>query len=139
MKRYIYIYALLLVLTSCDNGDDVGNLRFSGFKGIWTIEQVYANDHWGGPLHWSNTDWGKQIKLTSNEYYEKIDSDFELIGTYKIISDTKIEITWDEPIVPEYAAYQLDYEFDRDGHLTLFRNQYEGVVGEKYKLTEKLD
>ena len=139
MRRYIYLYALLLILTSCESEVDVDALRISEFKGIWTIEQVYANDHWGGPLYWSSTDWGKQIKLTSDEYYEKIDSDFELIGTYKIISDTQVEITWDKPIVPEYPTYQLDYEFDGDGRLTLFKNQYEGVVGEKYKFTEELD
>src|SRR5690606_28744120 len=89
---------------------------------------VYANDHWGGPLYWRSIDGEKQIKFTSDKYYEKIMGDYELIGTYKILSNHQIEITWNS----EYPAYQLDYSFEK-GDLTLFNsNKYEGVVGEKF-------
>jgi hypothetical protein len=135
MKVKIYICGLIFILSlaSCQDEENIDIAKILELKGIWKIEQVYANDHWGGPLYWRTTDWEKQIKFTSNSYYEKITGDFELIGTYRIISDGQIEITWDKPIVTEYPKYRLDYSFDTDGRLTLFKNQYEGVVGEKYE------
>ena len=106
---------------------------------MWTVEQVYSNDHWGGPLYWRNTDWGKQIKFTAdNKYYQLTSNDFELIGTYKIVSEKLIEITWDKPLVPQYPTYQISYGFDNSGHLTISTGTYEGVVLEKYKLTQRL-
>jgi len=108
-------------------------------NGLWTVEQVYSNDHWGGPLYWRNTDWGKQIKFTAdNKYYQLTSNDFELIGTYKIVSEKLIEITWDKPLVPQYPTYQISYGFDNSGHLTISTGTYEGVVLEKYKLTQRL-
>src|SRR5688572_17426158 len=109
MNSNVILFSLLLILTSCEKGDNLNALEISKFKGSWTIEQVYANDHWGGPLYWRSIDGEKQIKFTSDKYYEKIMGDYELIGTYKILSNHQIEITWNS----EYPAYQLDYSFEK--------------------------
>jgi hypothetical protein len=140
MKTYLYLFALFFSLNSCKNDADIIDLRISKFTGIWKIEQINANDYWGGPLSWRDTDWGKQIKFTAEkEYLEKPNNDFELIGTYKIISDKQIEITLANPISSEYPTYQLDYDFDTQGRLTLYKNQHEGIVAEKYKLIDKFN
>lgn len=135
MTRSVKIIGLLLlVLNGCEDID----LKSTAFQGTWTIEQVYANDHWGAPLYWRDTGWGKQIKFTADKYYEKIDADFELIGTYRILPDGIVEFTYDTPLYPEYPTFEMHYEFD--GHrLTLFKNQFEGIVGEKYRRTTTND
>lgn len=136
MKHSSYVLLLLLctLLSGCEDDDPLKKLKF---RGIWTIEQTLANDFWGGPFYWRTVDWKKQIKFTSNHYYEKTSGDFELIGTYRVISDNTIEITWDSPILPQYPTFQLTYEFDNTGRLTLHKNQTEGIVAEKYKWTGK--
>jgi hypothetical protein len=138
MKSTIYFLGLILTIgCTYDSLDSV--LVNKEFKGIWTVEQVYANDYWGGPLHWRNTDWGKQIKFTSDhKYYERVSGDFELIGTYKILSGEYLEITWDKPSSAQYPTYEIRYEFDSHGHLTISTGTTEGIVLEKYKLTQGL-
>ncbi|HEY9047656.1 MAG TPA: hypothetical protein VIN08_17240 [Ohtaekwangia sp.] len=134
MKTRFYILILLFALCCCESKDTelTASRKAAGFTGNWTIEQVYANDHWGGPLTWRNTDWGKQIKFTADEYYEKTNGTFQLIGSYKIVSDTEIEITLDPP-VQDFPTYTLGYTFEEDGTLTLRKNQFEGVVAERYR------
>jgi hypothetical protein len=138
VKTLFYLFGLLLA-TSCTYHDIQPMPVDKELKGIWTVEQVYANDHWGGSLYWRKTDWGKQIKFTAdNKYYQRTTGDFELIGTYKIISQNYLEITGDKPLVPQYPTFQISYEFDETGHLTISTGTYEGVVLEKYKLTQRL-
>ena len=106
---------------------------------MWTVEQVYSNDFWGGPLYWKNTDWEKQIKFTADsKYYQQTNNDLELTGTYKVVSEKLLEITWDKPLVPLSPTFQISYEFDDSGHLTISTGTTEGVVLEKYKLTQRL-
>lgn len=133
MRHYNYILGLLILLSGCQEDD----LKNSRFKGTWTIEQTLANDSWGGPFYWRDVDWDKQIKFTSEECYEKTSSDFELIGIYKVISDSKIEITWTSPTHPQHPTFQLDYEFDNERQLIIYKNQTEGIIAEKYKLTSR--
>ncbi len=137
MQRCFFLMGLLLILVTCKNKEDTASPGVLRFSGIWTIQAVYANDHWGGPLYWRNTDSGKQIKFTTEgRYYEKTKNDFHLIGTFKIISANQIEFTWDHPMQPEYPTYQLNYEFDNEGRLTLTNpHQFEGIVAEQYTLS----
>ena len=133
MKPYHTILVLILILSSCEQAPDI---HPTTLEGMWNIERVLANDHWGAPLYWRDAEWGKEIRFVSGQYFEKTINDFELIGTYAIISDEEIEITWDSPVNPEYPSFRLRYEFDSKGQLTLFKNQFEGVVGEQYKRSE---
>lgn len=138
MKRYFQIFGLMVLSTSCVYNDIPPVVLNKNLKGTWTIAQVYANDFWGGPLSWKNANFNKQIKFTPDlKYLGKTTNDFELIGTYKVISDKQIEITWDKPALPQYPTYLLAYEFDLSGRLTLTTGTTEGVVLEKYELTER--
>jgi hypothetical protein len=138
MRFSIYFFVLVLV-TGCTYRELPLLPVNKDVKGVWTVEQVYSNDYWGGPLYWRNTDWGKQIKFTPDlKYYQRTNGDFELIGSYKIVSEKNLEITWDKPLDPQHPTYQINYEFDNSDHLTISTGTYEGVVLEKYKLSQRL-
>jgi hypothetical protein len=141
MKTHIYYYYLagqILLATGCVYHDIPPIVANSDLKGTWAITQVYANDHWGGPLSWKNANSNKEIKFTPDlEYFIKTTNDFVLIGTYKVISEQQIEITWDKPTASQYPTYLLHYEFDPSSRLTLTTGTSEGVVLEKYELKER--
>jgi len=138
MKLHFYLFWLILLVTSCGNQDIQNPAGDKNLTGTWIIYQVYANDSWGGSLSWKDANFNKQIKFTSDlKYYSKTDKDFELIGTYKKISDLQIEITWDKPTFPQYPTYLLDIQYDEAGRLTIPTGTFEGVVLEKYKLIER--
>lgn len=138
MKTHFYLLLLALIITACGNHDVSDSVAERNITGTWAISQVYANDSWGGALSWKNTTFDKQVRFTTNlKYYSKTDKDFQLIGTYKVISDEQIEITWDAPIILEYPTYLQHFEFDADGYLILPTGTYEGVVLEKYKLIKR--
>ncbi len=117
MKSYTFATGLLILffLCRCEHPESVKPI---GLDGMWTIEQVLSNDFWGGPYYWKNIEPEKQVKFTSSKYYKKTSIDFELIGSYRVLSEGKIEITWDQPPNPEYPTFQWDYEFDSEGRLT---------------------
>lgn len=137
MKVLYYLLCMMLLATGCGN-QDIQNPGTKNITGTWTIIEVYANDFWGGELAWKNATFNKQIKFSSDfKYYSKTDKDFELIGTFKKISDSQIEITLDKPTLPQYPTYILNIEFDEAGRLTIPTGTFEGVVFEKYKLIER--
>lgn len=137
MKVFYYLLCMMLLATGCGN-QDIQNQGTKNLTGIWTIIEVYANDFWGGELTWKNASFNKQIKFSSDfKYYSKTDKDFELIGTFKKISDSQIEITLDKPTLTQYPTYILNIEFDEAGRLTIPTGTFEGVVFEKYKLIER--
>ena len=135
MMRTFYLFGLLFLTSNCQYNDLPKAVKLTG---IWTLEQVYANDHWGGELSWKTTDFFKQVKFSTDlKYYSKTNADFQL-GTYRRISDTQLEITWDKPSTPQYPTYSQSFEIDSTGRLILSTGTFEGIVLEKYKLTEKL-
>lgn len=135
MKVYFSLVCLIFFGTSCGNQDLQNPAEYKNLTGTWAIYQIYANDSWGGYLSWKDANFNKQIKFSPDlKYYSKTDKDFELIGTYKKISDLQIEITWDKPTFPQYPTYLLDIQFDEAGRLTIPTGTFEGIVLEKYKL-----
>jgi hypothetical protein len=134
MKVHCFLFCLIMFAASCGN-QDIQNPVDKNIMGTWTIYQVYANDHWGGALAWKDADFNKQLKFSADlKYYSKTDKDFELIGTYKKISEFQIEITLDKPLFPEYPTYLMEIQFDEAGRLTIPTGTFEGIVLEKYKL-----
>jgi hypothetical protein len=137
VRTLVYILGIVTVAGGCGY-DNLPNDN-KHLQGVWTIEQVYSNDYWGGPLSWRNINGDKQIEFTSdNKFYQREASEFELIGTYKVLSEKNLEITWDKPLNPQFPGYQLNYEFDSEGYLIISTGTFEGVVSEKYKFTRKL-
>lgn len=130
--RYLLFLAFTVVLSRCEKNEIDKNPDAARFKGIWSLEQEYANDHWGAPLSWRDAHQEKEIKFSGNRYYEKTGGRFELRGTYKFISSSRIEIALANGAL-DASAIPLDYEFDDGGHLVLLKNQFEGVAGEKYR------
>jgi hypothetical protein len=125
---------MIMFAASCGN-QDLQNPAYKNIIGTWTIYQVYANDHWGGALTWRAANFNKQIKFSSDlKYYSKTDKDFELIGTFKMDSDSQIEITVEKPLFPEYPTYVMQIQFDEAGRLIIPTGTFEGIVLEKYKL-----
>ena len=138
MKTHSYLLLLALIINACGNQDVSNIVVEKNITGTWAISQVYANDHWGGAISWKNATFYKQVRFSADlKYYSKTDKDFQLIGTYKVISEEQIEITWDVPIILEYPTYLQHFEFDADGCLILPTGTYEGVVLEKYKLIKR--
>ena len=139
MKTTLYLLGLLLLTSNCEYNSLSKAVINKELPGIWTLEQVYANDHWGGALSWKTTNFFKQVKFSTDlKYYSKTNADFQLLGTYKKISDTQFEITWDKPPTPQYPTYLQNFEIDSTGRLTLPTGTFEGIAIEKYKFTEKL-
>lgn len=138
MKIHFYLLWLALLISACGNQDVSDPVVAKDLTGIWAIRQVCANDYWGGALSWRDATLDKQIRFSADlKYYSKTDKDFQLIGTYKKVSDEQIEITWNIPTTPEYPTYLQHFEFDTDGCLILPTGAYEGIVAEKYKLTNR--
>ena len=138
MKTHLHLLWLALLITACGNQDMSGTAVEKDITGTWAIHQIYANDYWGGALSWRDATLDKQIRFSADlKYYSKTDKDFQLIGTYKKVSDEQIEITWNAPTTPEYPTYLQHFEFDTDGCLILRTGTYEGIVAEKYKLIKR--
>ncbi|MGN6295038.1 MAG: hypothetical protein ACTHMV_19965 [Chitinophagaceae bacterium] len=127
----IPMIALLIGSVSCSKDDLPDN-----FVGEWTINQVYANDSWGAPFYWQNALTDTRIKFTSaKQYFRKYhgEDSYTLIGTYRVLPDNKIEITWDTPPNSSAHTYKLDYTFEKGGFMTWGILASEGVIKEKFK------
>lgn len=133
MRRMLLISAVILLIGS------VSCSKVSlpqSFIGDWTIHQVYGNTSWGAPLHWMDVPPITKIRFTSNgEYFRRTGdmNNYALIGTYQILSDNKIKITWANPPNPSVPSYTLDYTFEKGGFMTWGILATEGTVQEKYK------
>ncbi len=132
MRVYLYLFGLIFLASNCEPAD-VLKVDFD-VKGIWTIEKVFSNDYWGGRSYWKNSNYLKQIKFTSDQqFYAKAGNDFELIGSYKVLSENMLEITWDNPKYPQYPTFIKTYEITSAGQLILSTGYTSGVISEKFK------
>ena len=133
MKNVIFVLFLILMLSSCSKKElDMP----SRFLGKWTQTEIYGNDFWGGPSYWKSANTDIKVKFTSEaRYYEKTfgSSSFMLIGTYKVLSDNKVEITLVDQTSLSHPKYTLNFNFEEDGQLTLGDFATEGVIKKKFK------
>src|SRR3954468_4476964 len=136
MKTYLILVTLFLtIFISCSK--NTLNITPSGFKGTWTLYQIYGNDYWGGRAYWKNVDPGTKIKFTADhKYYRRdfSDSAYILIGTYTQLQNGNIQITQNNPPNPSYPTYILDYVFEPKGFMTWGNFGTEGLIKEKFKL-----
>lgn len=128
------VLILLILFASCSK-DIMPVVNHADIVGKWTLNQVYANDFWGGPLHWKPATSNSKIRFTEQKYYyfkQQTDTDFVLFGKYELLSDSTIRFI---PIKKTnfIEPYVLRYSFENGGFLNLGYNQFEGVVEEKYK------
>ena len=132
MKVYIYSLGLLFLVCNCEN-NDTSEINYD-LRGTWTIEQLYSDDYWGGSPYWKNSDFLKQLKFTDDQkYYVKLTNDFELIGTYKVLSENMLEITWDKPKYPQYPTFTKPYKVESNGRLILSTGFTSTIISEKYR------
>ncbi|MBY0481274.1 MAG: hypothetical protein K2Q21_07960 [Chitinophagaceae bacterium] len=135
MKKLVMIAAILTINhISCTKDIEVAPTEFTG---TWTINQVYGNDYWGGPAYWKNADSNTKLKFTTDgKYFRKYptDSAYTLIGSYLVLSNSKIKISQINPPVPSYPTYTLDYSFDIGGFMTWGVFGTEGIIKEKFKI-----
>jgi len=134
MKTFI-LFGLLIFLDSCEY-NDISEINVNKeVEGVWTLEQIYSNEFWGGPLSWKAPYFNKQVKFTGDlKYFSKTSRDFELIGTYQKLSDTVMLVTWDKPPTSN-LTYRLNYSIGSTGRLTLETRLTGGTALEKYKRT----
>ncbi|MDB5120765.1 MAG: hypothetical protein JWN56_1983 [Sphingobacteriales bacterium] len=137
MKVYLKISTLFLLVLffSCSKSDDL-RAKQTSIVGKWKIKQVLANDHWGAPLNWRPATLATEIEFTSDmKFYrhEDVVSSFISVGTYTLLSDSTLKIVSQDTngiMVPQ----TLRYSFEDGGYLNLMKNQFEGVVGEKFEI-----
>jgi hypothetical protein len=137
MKTYFNISALFLLalLFSCIVTGK-GNAIEPSVIGRWKIKQVLANDQWGGPLTWRNATRTTQIEFTSDaKFYRREDMSSSLIsvGSYTVLPDSTLKIVTKDASGNDFNE-NLNYVFDKNGHLILRKNQFEGLVGEKFEI-----
>lgn len=126
--------AFILFVSSCSKKSFIV-ANHADIVGKWTLYQVYANDFWGGPLHWKSATGNSKIMFTAEkDYYfkQQTDVDFVLYGKYELLSDSTIRFI---PVKKTnfINPYVLRYSFKEGGLLNLGYSQNEGVVEEKYK------
>ena len=138
MKTFILIAGIITATFIGSCSKEKGQ---PGFAGIWQLTDVYANDYWGGPIYWQKAKGDVKIQFTTDgKYYRKYaeNSTFTLIGTYQILSDSTIQITWAQPPNPDAPSYILDYttdyNFSKGRSFTWGLLAYEGITQEKFRL-----
>jgi len=130
------VSACVIFMASACSKNNVKGKPFS-FTGKWSLVEIFANDYWGGPAYWQVSKSLKKMVFTAdNKYFIKLptDSDYIFIGTYKKLSDNKIQITQANPINPASPVYVLYYTFSKGGYMTWGNFATEGVIKEKYEL-----
>ena len=141
MKNVILIFSSILTImfeSSCTK--NVDNLTTpTNFIGKWTLTEILGNDYWGGAAYWHNVNVNIKIEFTTDGKYLKkysSDSTFTIIGTFRKLSDSTIEITQENPANPSYPSYVLNYTFSSGGYMTWGDFGYEGIIKEKYNLNK---
>ncbi|MDO6388763.1 hypothetical protein Q4E40_01405 [Pontibacter sp. BT731] len=133
----LLISIIALTIASCSNNKDETPAP-TDILGKWTLNQVYANDHWGGPLYWQPAKSGIEIEFTSDKkFFKKYPSDgfYSLQGSFVKLNDSTLQITRLNPADPSFPTYELSYSFETGGVLILGnRHMHEGVVKEKFKI-----
>ena len=132
-NRIIALTAFLLLFFCACTKTKIARPGSSALLGTWTLAQVCANDHWGGPLYWQNADATKQARFTAdNRYYRKdaAETAFTLIGTYTILTDSTLQLT---PAGSATQPYTLQYAVSPGSFLELRYSQFEGIVAEKFQ------
>ncbi len=132
------ILAFLIVVTclviSCSKKDVAKISSSKDVSGDWLRTQVYANDYWGGALYWQAVKGNLQVRFSDGKYYRMNDdnSAFNLVGPYKVLSDSTIQIQGMDPADSSAIIYTISYFFDADGSLNLNNGSFEGIVIEKF-------
>jgi hypothetical protein len=137
MRTITFIFISITIIMSGNSCSKKTDDTPTNFVGNWTLAEVYGNDYWGGPLYWSEAKADTRIVFTSDgKYYRKYakDNDYTLIGTYKKLTDSTIQITWLQPPNPSAPSYILNYNFSKGRYMTWGPLAYEGVVEEKFRL-----
>ena len=139
MRHYRMFWAVILALliASCSKDNDLP--APTSLVGKWNLTETYGNDFWGAPLYWRSTSSDTKIIFTADhKYYRKnsFDTAYTYIGPYENLNDSTIRITWAHPPVPSASSYTLNYIFEKGGLLNIGNYAYEGLVRERYKLSQ---
>lgn len=132
MKKIFFAILLLVpfIMSSCNKcHDDSGE----GLAGQWKRTEIYANDHWGAPFSWRGGEDGTGVEFTRDGKYYRNEAKAgpALIGTYKIRSNHRIEITATNATSPtQNFGYDID---DVTNELILTYDITEGTTREKFK------
>lgn len=137
-KRYTLLLSFIaLTIVACSNNKDEAPAP-TDIVGKWTLNQVYANDHWGGPLFWQPAKFDIEIEFTSDKkFFKKHPSDgfYSLQGSFVKLNDSTLQITRLNPADPFFPTYEISYSFEAGGFLILENSHvHEGVVKEKFKI-----
>ena len=141
MQKIRAIFGLLLIgmIASCSKDNEPAPAP-TNLVGTWNLTEVYGNDYWGGPLYWRSTSAETKIRFTADKkYYRKysFDTVYTFIGTYVRLSDSTLEIIPANPPNPSPpTTYVLTYLFEKGGVINLGNYAFEGVVREKFHLSQ---
>ncbi|MBO9639990.1 MAG: hypothetical protein J7576_17605 [Siphonobacter aquaeclarae] len=134
MKKW-YLLCLIAIGFACSKNKEIIP-KPTSLVGKWKLSDIYGNEYWGGPLHWKKPTASIEIEFKANGEYYRSPTDGsvpELKGTYRVLSDSTLEITQKVPVNPDYPSYRLDYRFEDGGYLTWGIFGYEGVVEERFR------
>ena len=137
--RMFWIALLTLGISACSKDNDLPAPAPTSVVGQWNLTEVYGNDFWGAPLYWRSTSADTRVWFTADKkYYRKysFDSAYSFIGTYEKLSDSTLQITWSNPPNPAAPSYVLSFIFEKGGTLNIGKNAYEGVVRERFRLSQ---
>jgi hypothetical protein len=139
MKRFIpACFSILTFFTTTSCKKDIkGAPAPTAFTGKWSLVQLYGNDYWGGTSYWKTATATTKIEFTTDSrYFRKYpgESNYTLVGTFQVLTDSTIQIIQSNPPSPSYPSYILYYSFSEGGHMTWGNFGTEGVIKEKYRL-----
>lgn len=106
------------------------------FVGKWTLVETFGNDYYGGPAYWKKTNNLTKIELTMDGKYlrkQANDSNYTLIGTYRQLSDSTIQIKWANPVNPNAPDFTIKYTFSTGGNMIWGDYGFENIIKEKFK------
>lgn len=139
MKTVVFVFSSILTIViagSCNKNVD-NSATPTVFAGKWTLVEIFGNDYWGGPAYWKTVTANTKIEFTPDgKYFKKhsTDSTYTFIGTFRVLSDSTIQITQANPVNPSYPSYTLDYTFSARGYMTWGIFGTEALIKEKYQL-----
>lgn len=132
MRPGFFLIACLFVLSGCRDWLFGSSDESNPLTGVWRRTEVLANDHWGGELTWWSMSSDREIGFASDGvYFEGTSSSILPAGRYALHEGNRVEITLTDSV--KHRSFR--YEFNAPDQLILHKNQFEGIVAEKYVRT----
>jgi hypothetical protein len=145
MNRYLISPVFIfLVLFSCTKTERVTIPKPTDIIGKWKLVGICANDSWGAPAYWRDVKSNASVEFTADgKYYREgglSDDSLYLSGNFIKQKDSSILVVPFNPLNynpahPESSNYTLYYSLETGGFLILRSGAFEGVVAEKYILS----